>query len=80
MGFIMQDNTAGYVIITIISLLFFTGCISIIMSMIVEIPYIAPYKKSEEKVVLDVGLLSGIDVIISDDDSDVHAEFDEVIT
>ena len=59
----MSDtNTFGYVMITIIGTLFFVGTGSIITDIIISVPPLVRYKKSEEKVILDVGLLSGIDV------------------
>lgn len=72
----MSDtNTLGYVMISLIGTLFFVGSGSILTSIIIEIPPKVPYKRQEEKVILDVSLLSGIDV---NDNSDVDAEFDEV--
>lgn len=66
MGFTMQDNTSGYIIISIISLLFLTGCISIICSIVFEIPVSYDYglvrhkpKKVEdnlEELIIDEGL------------------------
>ena len=73
----MSDtNTLGYVMISLIGTLFFVGSGSILTSIIIEIPPRISYKKQEEKVILDVSLLSGIDV---NDDSDVHAEFDDEV-
>lgn len=59
----MSDtNTLGYVMITIIGTLFFVGTGSIITDIIIAVPPLIAYKKPEEKVILDVSLLSGIDV------------------
>lgn len=72
----MSDtNTLGYVMISLIGTLFFVGSGSTIMSIITEIPRRVHYKRQEEKVILDVSLLSGIDI---NDNSDIHADFDEV--
>ena len=72
----MSDtNTLGYVMISLIGTLFFVGSGSTIMSIITEIPRKVHYKRQEEKVILDVSLLSGIDI---KDNSDIHADFDEV--
>jgi len=70
-----DTNTLGYVMISLIGTLFFVGSGSTIMSIITEIPPRVPYKRQEEKVILDVSLLSGIDI---NDNSDIHADFDEV--
>jgi hypothetical protein len=61
--------------ISLIGTLFFVGSGSTIMSIITEIPRRVHYKRQEEKVILDVSLLSGIDI---NDNSDIHADFDEV--
>jgi len=70
-----DTNTLGYVMISLIGTLFFVGSGSTIMSIITEIPRRVHYKRQEEKVILDVSLLSGIDI---NDNSDIHADFDEV--
>jgi len=70
-----DTNTLGYVMISLIGTLFFVGSGSTIMSIITEIPRKVHYKRQEEKVILDVSLLSGIDI---KDNSDIHADFDEV--
>jgi len=57
-----DTNTLGYVMITIIGTLFFVGTGSIITDIIIAVPPLIAYKKPEEKVILDVSLLSGIDV------------------
>jgi hypothetical protein len=71
---------AAYVFISVISLLFSMGSVSIIYSIFFEIERPAQYnckpKNKTNEIILDVSLLSGID--ITDNDSDVHAEFDEV--
>ena len=60
---ILSDtNTFGYIIISIIGTLFFVGSGSIITDIIIAVPPLMTYKKPEEKVILDVSLLSGIDV------------------
>ena len=76
----MQDNTAGYVMISVISLLFLMGSVSIIYSIFFEIERPAQYiykpqNKIKEEIILDISLLSGIDI---NDNSDIHADFDEV--
>ena len=76
MGFIMQDNTAGYVMISVISLLFLMGSVSIIYSIFFEIEIPAQYNyKPKQEIILDISFLSGIDI---NDNSDIHADFDEV--
>jgi len=69
----------AYVITTIITILFFVGSFAIIYSIIFEMPTYynyKPKKQTEKKeVILDISLLSGIDI---NDNSDIHADFDEV--
>ena len=77
MGFIMQDNTAGYVMISVISLLFLMGSVSIIYSIFFEIEIPAQYNyKPKQEIILDASLLSDINII--EDNSDIHGDFDEV--
>ena len=75
----MQDNTAGYVIISVIGLLFLMGSVSIIYSIFFEIERPAQYnykpKNTIKEIILDISSLSGIDI---NDNSDIHADFDEV--
>ncbi len=67
----------AYVMIAIISILFFTGAFAITYSIIFEMPKYYDYKHKTEKkeVILDISLLSDIDI---KDNSDVRADFDEV--
>jgi len=77
MGFIMQDNTAGYVMISVIGLLFLMGSVSIIYSIFFEIERPAQYNyKPKQEIILDASLLSDINII--EDNSDIHGDFDEV--
>ena len=69
-----------YIPITIIGLLFLMGSVSIIYSIFFEIERPAQYSykpqnKIKEEIILDISLLSGIDI---NDNSDIHADFDEV--
>ena len=60
MGFIMDDNTAGYVIISVIGLLFIVGSVSIIYSIFFETYTPYTYKPSEPKqdeLIIDADLL-----------------------
>ena len=60
MGFIMNDNTAGYVVISVIGLLFLMGCASIICSIFLETytPYTyKPSKPKQDELIIDADLL-----------------------